>query len=158
MKKALIILTVLLALFAVSCSEAWSESDYKPSDIQEELDALPALADTMVYTPDENPIDEYFDYYFGDTALLDGITDYIYYTSASTNCAEAGVFKVKDQATADALTEAFKTRGGNLAATFENYSADDTAIAEDLETGSFDDIVWFVASNNNEEVKSVIVK
>lgn len=161
MKKAFILLTVILAVFLIACGEEvaeWTVSEYSPSDKASALSATDALSNTIVYTPDANPIDDYFDYYLGDTALLAGITDYVYFTSAETAVAEAGVFKVKDQETANALLEAFGKRAENLAVTFENYSPEDTAIAMGVKISSFDDIVWFVASADNDSVMAVITE
>lgn len=161
MKKVFIVLTVILAIFLIACGEEgaeWTVSEYKPTDRVSALSETDALSNTIVYTPDVNPIDDYFDYYLGDTALLEGISDYVYFTSAETSVAEAGVFKVKDKATADALLEAFGARAENLAITYENYSPEDTARARGVKTGSFDDIVWFVASADNDSVISAISK
>lgn len=161
MKKILLVITLVLTLFVMGCGEdatEWTVSDYSPSANAEELNAVEALSNTIVYTPDENPIDDYFDYYIGDVTLLEGITDYVYFTSAETSVAEAGVFKVADKATADALLSAFDTRAENLAATYENYSPEDTQRAKDMKKGAFDDIVWFVASSDNNSVISAIEK
>lgn len=159
MKKALVLLTLVFALLLTACGEEqWKVSDYSPADKAAELQATEALADTIVYTAEGDPIDDYFDYYIGDAALLEGIEDYVYFTSAATSVAEAGVFKVKDKATADALLSAFDTRAENLAMTFENYSPEDTERANNMKKGSFDDVVWFVASSDNDSVISVITK
>ena len=152
---------LILALFIIGCGEdatEWKVSDHSPSALADELMSTDALSNTIVYTSDANPIDDYFDYYIGDSALLEGITDYIYFTSAETSVAEAGIFKVADKATADALLSAFDTRAENLAATYENYSPEDTQRAKDMQKGSFDDIVWFVASSDNSSVISIIEK
>ncbi len=160
MKKLLVSLVLIFAIFLVACGEdtEWTVSDYSPSAKAEELQGVAALTNTIVYTADVNPIDDYFDYYIGDASLLEGITDYVYLTSAETSVAEAGIFKVKDKETADALLQAFDTRAENLAATYENYSPEDTAIAQNMTKGSFDDVVWFVASSDNDSAKAIIEK
>lgn len=161
MKKSFILLALIFAVVLVSCGEngtQWTVSDYSPVEQISELQSTDALANTIVYTAVTNPIDEYFDYYIGDSSLLDGIEEYVYFTSAETSVAEAGIFKVKDQATADALLTAFDTRAENLADTYENYSPEDTAIAKNMKKGSFDDVVWFVASSDNNSIISIITK
>lgn len=154
--KKIILLVLVLTVFIISCSEEWTVSDYSPVDKEESLSQL--LDDTIVYTPEENPIDDYFDYYIGDVALLDGIESYVYYTSSQTKVCEVGVFKVKDKATADALLSAFDTKAENLAIVYENYSPEDTAIANNMQKGSFDDVVWFVATADNRPVIDIITK
>lgn len=159
MKRLLIPIILIFTVFLIACTDEaaeWTVSDYSPSAKAGELQSTEALANTIVYTADANPLDDYFDYYLGDTSLLEGITDYVYFTSAETSVAEAGVFKVKDKATADALLTAFDTRAENLAATYENYSPEDTERANNMKKGSFDDIVWFVASSDNDSVISAI--
>lgn len=160
MKKVLILFTLIFTVILTACGEdtQWTVSDYSPVERATELQSTEALSDTIVYTEGTNPIDEYFDYYLGDAALLEGIEDYVYFTSAATSVAEAGVFKVKDKATADALLEAFDTRAESLAMTYENYSPEDTERANNMKKGSFDDVVWFVASSDNDSVISVITK
>ena len=165
MKKISLILVfaMLLTLTLVSCgdkkeSEEWKTSDYSPVSKVEALTALPALADTTVFTPADNPIDEDFDYYFGDATLMDGIEEYVFFTSKKASVAEAGIFKCKDKKTAEALLKSFATRRENLSETFKLYSVDDTNIALNMKTGSFDDIVWFSATNDNQSVTDIITK
>lgn len=161
MKKFLISMVLIFTVFLIACGEEtakWTVSDYAPEGKTAQLQATPALTNTIAYTASENPIDDYFDYYIGDASILEGIAEYVYLTSAETAVAEAGIFKVKDKETADALLAAFDTRAQNLAITFENYSPEDTAIAQNMKKGSFDDIVWFVASSDNDSVKAIIEK
>lgn len=160
MKKLLMILTVILAVLFTACTEdapEWTVSDYSPSAMETALSDTEVLANSIIYN-EANPINDYFDYYFVDTALLEGITDYLFYTSADTSVSEVGIFKVKDKETADALLEALGTRAENLVATYENYSPEDTAIAQNMVKGSFDDIVWFAATADNDAIRSVIEK
>ena len=167
MKKLLIAAFIVLALVLVSCGEneekSTNESDvtvseYSPVSIKDTLATSPALADTIIYAPEtENVLDEdYFDYYFGSSELLSGISDYVYFTSATTAVREAGVFKVKDEKTKNALLEAFGARKENLKAIYENYSPEDVARADAMISGSFDDIVWFVATDDNNAIKEII--
>ena len=166
MKKIFLVILALLALTLVACDKeekapeksSFTESEISVSAIAKSLSDSDALADTIIYkNGGENPLDEdYFDYYFGNSALLSDVTDYVYYTSATTSVCEAGVFKVKNEETRDALLSAFDTRKENLMATYENYSPADVAIASDMKKGSFDDVVWFVMTKNNDAVKAII--
>lgn len=159
MKKLISFALILLTLLAVSCKEEGiKESDYSPSAKEAELSALEVLSDTIVYRKgSDNVLDEdYFEYYFGDASLLEGVSDYIYYTSATTSVCEAGVFKVKDDETKESLETAFSTRKDNLVSTYENYSKEDVQIAENMKSGSFDDVVWFVMTTDNNSVTEVI--
>ncbi len=162
MKKLLIlVLTAVMIISLISCTkeegkETFETSSYAPSERLETLKGLEALSDTIVYEPSENPINDYFDYYLGISELPEGVVDYVYFTSASTSVREAGVFKVADKKTADTLLAAFETRCENLASTFENYSPEDTAIAKGMKSGSFDNIVWFVAAPDSESIISAI--
>ena len=159
MKKLISVALVILTLFAVSCKEEGLKvSDYSVADKKAELSALELLAETIIYEKDgENVLNsDYFEYYFGDSALLEGISDYIYYTSATTSVCEVGIFKVKDGETKTALENAFTTRKENLISTYENYSKADVQIAENMKNGSFDDVVWFVMTTDNASVTEVI--
>ena len=163
MKKIIIATLILLALLLCSCNEKTEEKSFTESEAsieayENELTLLDALKDTIVYSPKgENALDkDYFDYYFSNGALLEKISDYVYFTSATTTVCETGVFKVKDEATKNALLSAFETRKENLISTYENYSPEDVKTAENMISGSFDDIVWFVITNDNEAVKQAI--
>lgn len=161
MKRIFVLFALIISVFLVSCgkdNEVIKDSDYSPESKKEALMATEALSDTMVYTTSENPIDDYFEFYVGDPALLEGIEEYVYFTSAGTAVAEAGIFKVKDQATADALLEAFDTRKEALITIYENYSPEDVEKASNMKKGSFDDVVWFVASSDNAAVEKIITK
>ena len=163
MKKILAIL--LLAFVFISCSdnaekENFTESDYSIKDTTENLSTFALLSDTILYTPDgENVLDgDYFDYYFGNSELLEKISDYAYFTSATTAVCEVGIFKVKDNDTKEALLLAIEERKENLISTYENYSPEDVEIAKGLLKGSFDDIVYFAMTTENDSVKSAIEK
>ncbi len=169
MKKIIIATLILLALFLSSCNKEEVEntndntitaSDISIENTKNELSALDALSETIIYSPNsENSLDEdYFDYYFANSTLLEGIKDYVYFTSATTSVCEAGVFKVKDAETKEALLSAFETRKENLISTYENYSPEDVEVAENMTKGSFDDVVWFVMTKDNQSVKEVIEK
>ena len=166
MKKIslILVLTLIFAFTLISCSDKsedgaeWKTRDYSPASKAEALTALPALADTTVFTANENPLDEDFEYYFGDAAVFEGVEDYVFFTSKKANVAEAGIFKCKDKATAEALLNAFATRRENLSETFKLYSVEDTNIALNMSKGSFDDVVWFVATKDNKSVEDVITK
>ena len=77
-------------------------------------------------------------------------------TSPSTNVNEAGIFKVKTEAQKEALIKAFETRRDNLVQIHENYSQDDVAVARGMLIGSFDDVVYFIATPVNPEVEMLI--
>lgn len=163
MKKFIALL--LLVFVFVSCSndsekQNFTESDYSIKDTVENLSTFALLSDTILYLPDgENVLDaDYFDYYFGKSELLENISDYAYYTSATTAVCEVGIFKVKDSDTKDALISAIEERKNNLISTYENYSPEDVEIAKGLVVDSFDDIVYFAMTTENDSVKSVIEK
>ena len=169
MKRIIIATLILLALFLSSCNKEEVEntndntitaSDISIENTKNELSSLDALSETIVYSKgSENALDEdYFDYYFSDSSLLEDISDYVYFTSATTSVCEAGVFKVKDAETKEALLSAFETRKENLISTYENYSPEDVEVAENMIKGSFDDVVWFVMTKENQSVKEVIEK
>ncbi len=159
MKKLISAALIILTLFLVSCKEeGLKESDYSIADKKASLSALEVLSETIIYEKDgENALDgDYFEYYFGDASLLEGVSDYIYYTSATTSVCEVGIFKVKDDDTKTALETAFTTRKENLVSTYENYSKADVQIAENMKNGSFDDVVWFVMTTDNASVTEII--
>ena len=166
MKKIsiILVLAMILSFALISCGDKkendaeWKTSDYSPASKVEALTALPALADTSVFTANDNPIDDDFDYYFGDATLMDGIEEYVFFTSKKASVAEAGIFKCKDKKTAEALLKSFAERRENLSETFKLYSPEDTNIALNMKTGSFDDIVWFAATNDNQSVADIITK
>ena len=164
MKRYFAVILAVLAVFAVSCNKneenEWTKSERSPVSLESELSELDVLSNTIVYKTDgENVLDaDYFAYYFGDEELLDGIEEYIYYTSATSTVSEVGVFKVKDEKTAQSLLSAFKARGENLEAIYENYSPADVAVAKGMQTGSFDDIVWFSATTDNDSVTAVVTE
>lgn len=158
MKKFIAITLLLFSISLISCTEKFPVSEYSPSDKKAELDALDALSDTIVHAHSTaNELDgDYFDYYFANSELLENISDYVFYTSATTEIRETGVFKVKNEETKRALLEAIDTRKENLIAIYENYSPEDVSRAEKMLKGSFDDIVWFVITDDNTSVKEVI--
>lgn len=168
MKKIIAVTLILLSLLLVSCNKEEEKpqdssitvSEVSPVSFTEELSTLDVLSETILYTPDsENPLDEdYFDYYFGDKELLSKVSDYAFYTSATTAVSEVGIFKVKDSEAKEKLLSAFETRKNNLISTYENYSPEDVEVASQMITGSFDDIVWFAATRDNGSIKAVIEK
>ncbi|MBQ7897091.1 MAG: DUF4358 domain-containing protein [Clostridia bacterium] len=167
MKKLIVITLIFLALLLVSCNKEEKPADngitiseISPVTFTEELSGLDVLSETILYTPSsDNALDEdYFDYYFGNKELLEKISDYAYYTSATTSVCEVGIFKVKDTEAKENLLSAFETRKNNLISTYENYSPEDADVASDMITGSFDDVVWFAATSDNASVKAVIEK
>ncbi len=159
MKKLLTLLSILALILCASCTREeadFQSSDYSPLDKLNALTQTEALANTIAYEPSVNPIDDYFDYYLGLDTVPDGVSDYVYFTSATTAVSEVGIFKVPDKETAQALLDAFKARGETLASVFANYSPEDTAIAENIQIGLFDDIVWFTATSDNSSIISII--
>lgn len=161
MKKFFVAIFLILALLLVSCGE----NEEKREELQEssinittvETVVAGLLDDTMLYSDDgENKLDEdYFEYYFGNSDLLIGITDYFFYTSATTSVSEAGAFKVKDSDTAKALLEAFDTRRDNLKAIYENYSPEDVAVAEKMIKGQNGNVVYFAMTKNEENLNTI---
>lgn len=165
MKKIIIVTLILLSLVLSSCNEKTEVKDFTESNIsietyEKDLTLLDALSETIVYSPkSENSLDkDYFDYYFGNGDLFDSVSDYVYFTSATTSVCETGVFKVKNEDTKNALLSAFETRKENLISTYENYSPEDVETAKNMISGSFDDVVWFVITKDNNSVKETIEK
>ncbi len=166
MKKIIAVTLILLSLILASCNKDEEKpqdngitvSDVSASSFTAGLSGLDVLSETILYTPaSDNVLDEdYFDYYFGNKELLEKISDYAFYTSATTSVCEVGVFKVKDSEAKESLLSAFETRKNNLVSTYENYSPEDVEVANAMITGSFDDIVWFSATRDNGAVKAVI--
>lgn len=152
----LIFVAAALLLVFVSCN-----SDVKEADINKITDALnklEATQNTIVYTRDgENTLDaDYMEYYFGDPSFVDGIEDYVYYTSATTNVNEIGVFKLSDNGIKEKLLEAFATRAETLASTFALYSEEDEKIALGYKAGALGDALYFVATSDNDAVLDAI--
>ncbi|MBE6700899.1 MAG: DUF4358 domain-containing protein [Ruminococcaceae bacterium] len=170
MKKITILLLLLTLIFTfnlVSCNKeensentAIEVSDYAFETVVESLLNEDVLSNVISYTKDgENVLDaDYFEYYFSDPALLEGISEYFYCTSATTSVSEVGIFQVKDSDTKESLLKAFDTRQSTLVSTYESYSPEDVQIAENMKKGSFDDIVWFVATTDNDTLSEIIKK
>ena len=161
MKKLLVAIFLIITLLLVSCGE----NEEKTEELQEssinittvETVVAGLLDDTMLYSDEgENKLDEdYFEYYFGVSDLLDGNTDYFFCTSATTSVSEAGAFKVKDSDTAKALLEAFDTRRDNLKAIYENYSPEDVSVAEKMIKGQNGNVVYFAMTKNEERLNTI---
>ena len=163
MKKLIIITLILLSLILSSCNEKEEEKLFAESNIsvetyEKDLALLDILNETIIYSPKgENTLDkDYFDYYFANGDLFDKVSDYVYFTSATTSVCETGIFKVKDEETKKALLSAFEIRKENLISTYENYSPEDVETAKNMISGSFDDVVWFVITKDNQTVKEII--
>ena len=158
MKKIILILSVILVLFLVSCdkSDAFASSDYSVAETSISLSSV--LPDGIVYeSGTERELDaDFTDYYFGNKELLNGVDSYVFITSPTTAVNEVGVFKVTSKEARDALLEAFNTRRDNLIQIHTNYSAEDLAVSENLKSGSFDDIVYFTATPDNEKIEALI--
>jgi hypothetical protein len=170
MKKILFVLLAALLLLT-SCAGTDTDKDktdentlkassYAVKDTVSALLESEVLADSIVYqnATDTELDGDYLDYYFGNSALLDGVDSYALLISPTTSVAEVGIFKISDEKAKTALKKAFETRKENLIQTHTNYSADDLAIANGLVTGSFDDVVYYVATTSNSEVEAIIKK
>ena len=160
MKKIILFLSVILAIFLVSCTDAedFSTTDY---DVSATADALTELMpEAIVYqNGGSNELTEDFlDYYFGDSTLLAEVDSYVFITSPTTAVNEVGVFKVTSAEARDALLEAFATRRDNLIQIHTNYSADDLAVSENLKAEAFDDVVYFIATPDNATIEAIIKK
>ena len=162
MKKILVIFLAIFAITLVSCNKEEVKNNTLPQNsinmINAENFVGGFLEDTILYSErGENALDaDYFEYYFGNAGLLEGITDYFFYTSATTSVSEAGAFKVKNEETAKAMLEAFDTRRNNLISTYENYSPEDVAVAEKMEKGQNENLVWFVMTKDKDIVQTII--
>ena len=156
MKKIISVLLVIIAVFLVSCSdtESFVTTDYS---VDAFADAIP---DGIVYqNGSERELDgDFLDYYFGNKDLLLEVDSYVFITSPTTSVNEAGVFKITSESARDTLIKAFETRRGNLIQTYTNYSAEDLAISEGMTIGSFDDIVYFIATPDNASIEALIKK
>ncbi len=161
MKKLFVTIFLILSIFLVSCGE----NEEKTEKLQEssinmsttETAVMGLLDDTILYSENsDNKLDrDYFEYYFGNGDLLNGITDYFFYTSATTSVSEAGAFKVKDSDTAKALLDTFDTRRDNLKAIYENYSPEDVGVAEKMIKGQNGDVVYFAMTKNEDNLKTI---
>lgn len=160
MKKIISVLLVILAIFLVSCDkeEAFTSTDYSVEETSFSLTAV--FPDGIIYQngTDRELDEDFLDYYFGSKELLAGVSEYVFITSPTTAVNEVGVFKVTSAEARDALLEAFTTRRDNLIQIHTNYSADDLAVSKNLKSGSFDDIVYFIATPDNEAVEALITK
>ena len=168
MKKIslILVLAMIFTLTFASCggkeetktdNAEWKASDYSPVSKVDALKALPALADTIVFTPEENPLDDLYDYYFEEVTLGEGVVEYVYFTSAKTDVSEVGIFKVKDKAAAEAFLKGFEYRREVLINNSEGYFPEQIKLAENMSIGAFDDIVWFVATKDNKSVEDIII-
>ena len=167
MKKIFLILALILSLTLVACSttveetpeESITATDYSINDVLDRLlysSKFPGPPIVYQLGSDKEFDADYLDYYFGDTTLLDGVSDYVFVTSPSTNVNEVGIFKITGSAQKEKLIKAFETRRDNLVQLHANYSAEDVTIAENMMIGSFDDVVYFIATESNAEVESLI--
>lgn len=160
MKKIIVILSVILAIFLVSCDEAdgFVTTDYSIDDTASALSIEFPESITYQSGSEQELNEDFLDYYFGNRELLVGVDSYVFITSPTTEVSEVGVFKVTDEASRNALLDAFALRQDNLIQIHTNYSADDLATSENLKTGYFDDVVYFIATNNNEKLEAIIKK
>ncbi len=160
MKKIILILSVILAIFLVSCDkqETFTATDYSVEEVSFSLTT--AFSDGIIYqNGTERELDgDFLDYYFGDKELLTDVDSYVFITSPTTEVCEVGVFKVTSANARDTLLKAFATRRDNLIQIHTNYSADDLAVSQNLKTGSFDDVVYFIATSDNASVEALITK
>ena len=165
MKRIILSVTALLCLLLlVSCSSGSKEEKITSTDYstQETLNGF--LESSLFPGPpivyqngSEKVLDsDYLEYYFGNSGLLDGVSEYIFVTSPTTNVNEAGVFKVTSAAAKKALVKAFETRRDALVQTHTNYSETDLEISKNMTIGSFDDVVYFIATPDNSVVESLI--
>lgn len=161
MKKIFAVFFLIFTVIFASCGgneetpEALQESSLNMSTAETAVMGL--LDDTMLYSEDsDNKLDaDYFEYYFGNSELLENITDYFFVTSATTSVSEAGAFKVKDSDTAKALLDAFDTRRDNLKAIYENYSPEDVGVAEKMIKGQNGDVVYFAMTKSEDKLKTI---
>ena len=161
MKKLFAVFFLILTVILVSCgeneekTEELQESSLNMATVETAVEGL--LDDTILYSQNsENKLDhDYFEYYFGNSDLFDGISDYFFFTSATTSVSEAGAFKVKDSDTAKALLEAFDTRRDNLKAIYENYSPEDVGVAEKMIKGQDGNVVYFAMTKNEDNLKTI---
>ncbi len=163
MKKILITITLLLLVLA-SCSNGGEDntltsSDYDVSAVAEELLKTEALKDGFVYSTETSPaIADVAEFYFGSAEILENVESCVFITSPNEHVSEAGVFKVTNKEAADALLKAFHERQKNLIQIHTNYDQNDLKISENLDMGSFDDVVYFIATHNNAEIAEIIKK
>ena len=165
MKKIVLFVAAILCLvLLVSCSSDSKDGKITVTDYSVQT-ALENCLDSSVFP--ESPIvyrngsekefdGDYLDYYFGNSNLLEGVYEYVYITSPTTNVCEAGVFKITTSSAKDALLKAFETRRDALVQTHTNYSATDLEISKNMTIGSFDDVVYFIATTDNATIEALI--
>ncbi len=163
MKKYILVLCLALSLSVVfiSCKKDNNNntpisSDYNVQEVQKELLANDFFKDGIVYSP-ENPLSElYAEYYFGSKDILNGVVSYTLILSPTTDVCEVGIFKIENDSARDALLEGFKTRQDALISTHTNYSEKDLEISQNLTTGLFSDVVYYIATSDNALVEEII--
>jgi hypothetical protein len=165
MKKIFCIILALLTVTLVSCDKGEERIEHTAemnaefiSEKKDAFDTLEILDATVVYqNGGENTLDaDYFEYYFGDATLFDEVTEYLYYTSAEVSVCEVGLFRVNADAK-EKMYQGAEHRRDTLSLTFEPYSKTDAEIADGMEIGIVDDVVWFVATSDNTPVVNVII-
>ena len=162
MKKYIPVLCLALALCFVfiSCDKKENDVisyDTNVEEIQSALIENDFFKDGVVYSSLDNPLSElYAEYYFGSKEVLDGVVSYTLILSPTTDVCEVGVFKVENDDARDALLKGFENRKSSLISTHTNYSETDLEKAQNLTTGLFADIVYYVATSDNASVEEII--
>ncbi len=160
MKKTLL-LTLLSLVLLVSCAKGgFVTSDYDITSVSNELLLTEEFGDGMVYASgtslELSP--SLANYYFDEEDLLEGVDSYVYITSSDEHVSEVGIFKVKNPEAFDEITDAIGDRREALIQIHTNYDQNDLAISKGLTIGRFDDVIYFVATDNNSAIEEIIKK
>ena len=165
MKKYIIVLclALVLSLMFVSCEKESGNNDepytssYSVEEVHEKLIENDFFKDGVVYSSFENSLSElYAEYYFGSKEILDGVVSYTVILSPTTDVCEVGVFKIENDSARDALLDGFNFRRDALISTHTNYSEKDLEISQNLTTGLFSDVVYYIATSDNTLVEEII--
>lgn len=159
--KKILLLTLLSLVLLVSCAKGgFVSSSYDIASVTNELLLTDEFKNGMVYASgtslELSP--SLADYYFDEEDLLEEVDSYVYITSSDEHVSEVGIFKVKTPEAFDDVTDAIEERREALIQIHTNYDQNDLAIAKGLTVGRFDDVIYFIATDNNSSLEEIIKK
>ena len=175
MKRILIALIAVISIFAVvSCNNDTPQIDSyekKTPTCQEIMTSVIESFsintdefDYFNYAEEEKRLDEmsmtifYGNMESGQAPDFSHVKDYYILTPVTTTATEIGVFKLDSAENTQYIKDCFESRADTRATIFAAYNEAEAKKAQNVVISSYDEYVWYVMTDNNEEINSKIVE
>ena len=175
MKRTLLAFIAILSIFAVvSCNNDTPQIDSyeKKTPTCQEIMASVIESfsintdefDYFSYAEEEKRLDEmstalfYGDMESGQAPDFSHVADYYILTPVTTTATEIGVFKLDSAQNTEYIKKCFETRANTRATIFAAYNEAEAKKAQNALISMYEEYVWYIITDNNEDINSKIVE